>query len=146
MMAGLLVAFPSTLLAGGSWALVEVSSLRLTTETEYELVVAPQPNTDPYLSECKTFTVVGTYTDRPAGGRWWHFWNRFPESVTREGHIAALTQLAAAHNSKRPLNFGWMGPGFSPLHPSNRCIVRSRALEVRRENGTVAVVSYHDAV
>ena len=116
-------------------------------ETDYELVVVPQPNSiDPYLAKCKTFTVLGTYTDRPAGGRWWHFWSRFPEAVTRTGHIAALSQLSEAYSSKRPLNFGWMGPGFAQVDSSNPCIVRSRALEIVREKDVNAVVSYHDAV
>jgi hypothetical protein len=141
-----LLACPAVSSAGGSWASVEVSSLRLMNETDYELVVVPEPNTDPYLGKCKTFTVLGTYTDRPAGGRWWHFWSRFPESVTRKGHVAALSQIAEARASNRPLNFGWIGAGFSPVDPSNLCVVRSRALETVREGESIAVVSYHDAV
>lgn len=137
-------------MAGGSFEQVMVSTFRLTSATDYELVVIPATNSsdgyDGYMRGCKTFTVLGTYTNRPAGGRWWHFWNTFGDSVTREAHVLALSKIEAARTAKLPLNLGWMGPGFAPIDSATRCVVRSRALQTRHEDDVDAVVSYHDAV
>src|SRR5512145_2708153 len=82
-------------MAGGSFEQVRVKDLRVDGETEYELVVVPIKSTradgykDPYLGSCETFTVRGTYA---------RFYSafRFPEFVTRDAHLAALSHLKEA--------------------------------------------------
>ena len=132
--------------AGGSWEEVVVRSVRLVSATDYELVVAREPNEDGYLGKCKVFTVLGTYAERPAESRWWDIWDRFPESVTLEGHLAALALLQTARSSGEHVNFGWMGSGFELIDAAHPCTVRSRALEIRREEGEIAVLSYFHRV
>ena len=121
-------------------------SLRLISATDYELVVAPEPNDDSYLGKCEVFTVLGTYAERPVESRWWQIRDRFPKSVTLEGHVAALVLLQNARSSGEHVNFGWMGSGFELIDAAHPCTVRSRALEIRREQGEVAVLSYFHRV
>jgi hypothetical protein len=123
--------------AGGSYEPVKVQSLSRTSDVDYELVVAPTApglNADPYMKGCTRFTVRGTYAP-----------GKFPASVTRENHISALSRLEAALKSGNEVFFGWMGPGFEP-EKTDRCIVRSRALEQVLEHEGKPVLSYYGAV
>lgn len=129
----------SVAMAGGSWESVTVRSLELVGETTYELVVIPKHQSDDvFMKDCPAFKVIGTYA-------WLHSW-RFSNSVTRKNHKAALMQLKEAQKKGKTILFGWMGAGFVPVDPTYRCVVRSRALEWVEENGTRAIVSYHDPI
>ena len=112
--------------------------------SDYELVVQPVSfNTegykDPYFGSCSLFTVRGTYSRI-------HSALLFPEFVTRESHIAALTKLSEALRANSPVNFGWVGAGFAPIDPKNPCLVESRALHLRTAPDGTAVLSLHNAV
>jgi hypothetical protein len=128
-------------LAGGSFEAVEVRSIFSEGGSSYELTVVPldKANTDPYLKGCEIFVVIGNYSR-------FHSWLHFPSEVTLAGHQSALVYLRQAHEKRVPINFGWIGPGFESIDPRNRCMVRSRALQVISENGKTAVVSYFGAV
>ena len=132
--------------AGGSWEAVEVRSLRWINATDYELVVAPEPNDDGYLGKCELFTVIGIYAERPPESHWWDIRDRFGPSVTRDGHIAALALMERGRSSGQHVNFGWMGSGFEAIDKEHPCIVRSRALQIMRADGVVAIVSYFHRV
>jgi hypothetical protein len=131
-------------MAGGSYEPVQVKSIRITSGTDYELVVAPlkRPErdgyVDPYIGRCNLFTVRGTYSTLHS--------KQFPSFVTREAHFAALAHLSEAHAKGRVVNLGWMGGGFVPVQPGTPCVVRSRALHLLTERGVTSVVSYHDAI
>jgi hypothetical protein len=128
--------------AGGSFEPVHINRINIINRVEYELVVTPlnmgrrDGYEDPYMGQCAIFTVHGTYSR----------WINFPSFVTRDGHLAALAYLREAHAAKRPVNLGWMGTGFVPVDPALPCTVRSRALHFHTEQGTRAVISYHDAI
>jgi len=128
--------------AGGSYEPVQIKSISINSEVDYELVVTPVKaaaqagHIDPYMGRCPTFTVLGTYSHRYG----------FPAFVTRDAHLAALAHLKQAHAGNRVVNLGWMGNGFAPASSTTPCIVRSRALHLHTEDGTTAVVSYHDAI
>ncbi|MDH5640616.1 MAG: hypothetical protein OEY28_04935 [Nitrospira sp.] len=132
---------PSSLLAGGSWEKVNIERLTVFNSIDYELVVIPeQPKTeykDPYLGNCPRFTVKGTYSRL-------HSW-RFPNSVNRDGHKAALAHLLQAKSENKAVFLGWMGTGFAPVDPDDKCMVHSRALELVTEGEITAVISYYDA-
>jgi len=131
-------------MAGGSYESVEIKSIRITSGTDYELVVAPLKGPerggyiDPYMSQCPLFTVRGTYSRLHS--------IRFPSFVTREAHSAALAHLWEAHTNGRVVNLGWMGGGFVPVQADTPCVVQSRALHLFTERGVTSVVSYHDAI
>lgn len=133
---------PSVATAGGSWERVVVESLAVLNSADYELVVIPQQRNighkDAYMGSCSRFTVKGTYS-------WLHSW-RFPEPVNRENHKAALAYIQQALDEKKIILFGWMGTGFVAIDPENKCVVRSRALQLLTEEGVTAVISYHNAV
>jgi hypothetical protein len=127
-------------LAGGSFEPVYINRLSIVNGVEYELVVTPlkvvgrDGNLDPYMGQCTTFTVHGTYSRAI----------RFPSNVTRDAHRAALAYLREAQAADRPVNLGWMGTGFVPVDSGARCEFRSRALHLYIEQGTEAVISYHE--
>jgi hypothetical protein len=126
--------------ADGSFEPVYVNRLSIVNGVEYELVVTPlkvagrDGYVDPYMGQCATFTVHGTYSRG----------TRFPSYVTRDGHRAALAHLRQAQAADRPVNLGWMGAGFVPVDSGTSCTFRSRALHLYMEQGTEAVISYHD--
>jgi hypothetical protein len=127
--------------AGGSFERVYINRLSIINGVEYELVVTPlnlsgRDYVDPYMGQCASFTVHGTYSRRVA----------FPSFVTREAHKAALAYLRQAHEANRPVNLGWVGTGFVPIDPALPCIVRSRALNLHTGQGIAAILSYHDAL
>lgn len=130
--------------AGGSFEEVTVQDIKMLSATDYEVTVVPLPSKagaykDPYFGSCPTFTVQGTYSRL-------HSAFLFPSSVTREGHLAALAYLATSKEKKSVINFGWMGAGFVHVNPVTPCLVRSRALELNKDEGVTSVLSYHDAV
>jgi hypothetical protein len=133
-----------TTIAGGSYEPVEIKSIRIANETDYELVVAPlkRPSSagylDPYMGQCPLFTVQGTYSRLHS--------IQFPSFVTRDAHLAALAHLSEAHANGRIVNLGWMGGGFVPMQAGTPCVVRSRALHLFTEREVTSVVSYHDAI
>lgn len=133
---------PFVAMAGGSWERVMVESLTVLNDTDYELIVIPEQRSiehkDPYMGSCSRFTVKGGYS-------WLHAW-RFPEVVNRENHKAALAYMQQAQGEKRMILFGWMGTGFVAIDPANKCVVRSRALQLLSDDGVTAVISYHNAV
>jgi hypothetical protein len=133
--------FPGLAFAGGTWERVLIKSLTVD-GTSFELVVTPQPidpqYLDPYLASCKTFTVKGTYA-------WLYSW-QFPDFVTRKNHKAALAYLERAFRGRKPVLLGAMGYGFAPIDPSNKCVVRSRALQLWQDEKATSVMSYHNAV
>lgn len=126
--------------AGGSGDLVTIEKLTVN-DSDYELVVVPSPSAaeykNPYMGECARFTVKGGY-DRL------HAW-RLPEQVTRESHMEAIAYMQQAYAAKKPFTLGWMGAGFVPIG-SDKCVVRSRALQMWRHESGPAVVSYHNEV
>jgi hypothetical protein len=126
--------------AGGAGELVTIEKLTVN-GSDYELVVIPSPPTgnykDPYMGDCARFTVKGGY-DRM------HTW-RLPEDVTRESHMEAIAYMQQAHAEKKPITLGWMGTGFMPIG-SDKCVVRSRALQMWKHEPGPAVVSYHNEV
>jgi len=129
-------------IAGGSHEPVQIKIIKINSEVDYELVVIPvkagaqEGYVDPYMGRCPVFTVRGTYSHRYG----------FPPFVTRNAHLAALAHLRQAYAANRMVNLGWMGTGFVPASSTTPCIVRSRALHLHTEDGTTAVVSYHDAI
>jgi hypothetical protein len=138
--------------AGGSWEPVHVISLKMLSDTDYVLVVAPKmPNNDPYLDKCAKFEVHGTYgfLDGDLFARITGvlpvFNNFYKTVLTKETHLAALKQLKKFAGSDRTVNFGWMGEGFHPLDKKTQCVVESRGLELV-EPDDVAVVSYFHAM
>jgi hypothetical protein len=126
--------------AGGSFEPVYINRLSIVNGVEYELVVTPlkvvgrDGYPDPYMGQCTTFTVHGTYSRAI----------RFPSNVTRDAHRAALAYLREAQAADRPVNLGWMGTGFVAVDSGARCEFRSRALHLYIEQGTEAVISFHD--
>jgi hypothetical protein len=134
----------SSATAGGSYEAVNITTFRVTSGTDYELVVEPLKRqdsggyVDPYMGRCAVFTVRGTYS--------WVHSIRFPSHVTREGHLAALAYLSEAHAKRQVVNLGWMGSGFVPVESGTPCVVRSRALHLFTEREVTSVVSYHDAI
>lgn len=128
--------------AGGSYEPVYVTRISITNGVEYELVVTPLNShprdgyLDPYMGQCPTFTVHGTYS-RNAG---------LPSFVTRASHVAALAYLRQAHATHRTVNLGWMGTGFVPVDSGVPCTFRSRGLHMYSEQDVEAVISYHDAI
>ena len=133
------VAISSLSWAGGSFEPVMVQSLRIVNDTEYELVVVTDKSRDAYFAACETFTVLGTYSP-------FHSWLYFPSFVNVGRHKQALSRLQEAHKRGIPINFGAMGSGFEPIDPRKPCVVRSRALDVRGEPDSLAVISYYGAV
>jgi hypothetical protein len=134
--------FLSAASAGGSWEWVTIESFKIFNSTDYELVVVPTPEhkgyKDPYMANCPRFIMKGTYS-------WLHSW-RFPDAVKRKKHKAALAYLQQALNANNAVLLGWMGTGFVPIDPGNKCVVRSRALQLLIEDEVTAVISYHNAV
>jgi hypothetical protein len=126
--------------AEGSFEPVYINRLSIVNGVEYELVVTPLKvrdragYADPYMGQCTTFTVLGTYARRA----------RLPSFVTRDGHIAALAHLKQAQAADQWVNLGWMGTGFVPADSGAPCSFRSRALHLHVEQGTEAVISYHE--
>lgn len=141
LLALLAAIFCTSAVARGSYEPVQIESISINSEVDYELVVIPvkaaarEGYVDPYMGRCATFTVRGTYSHRYG----------FPSFVTRDAHIAALAHLRQAHAGNRTVNLGWMGTGFAPSS-TTPCIVRSRALHLHTQDGATAVVSYHDAI
>jgi len=135
------IAYTSAI-AGGSYEPVLVNRISISSGVEYQLVVTPlkvrgrDGALDPYMGQCATFTVYGTYSRG----------TRFPSFVTRDGHLAALAYLKEAHAADRPVNLGWMGTGFVPVDSGAPCTFRSRALHLHTEHDSQAVISYHDAI
>jgi hypothetical protein len=127
-------------LADGSFEPVHVNRISIVNGVEYELVVTPlkvrgrDRSADPYMGQCTIFTVHGTYSRRSG----------LPSFLTRAGHFAALAHLKQAHAADRWVNLGWMGTGFAPADSGAPCTFRSRALHLHVEQGTQAVISYHD--
>ncbi|MDR0776100.1 MAG: hypothetical protein LBE81_05625 [Azonexus sp.] len=134
----LLVALPSLASAGGSFELVEVTTLRIFNDVDFELVVrlpapeAGQSYRDPYMGNCTSFTVHGTHDAAVGHPR-----------ATHAAHLLALERLRIAHEYKLPINFGWMGHGFYVIDPKNPCIVKSRALEFFVDRDVEAVMSHY---
>jgi hypothetical protein len=139
------LALPHAAWAGGSFESVLIKNFVISNEVEYQLSVSqvaatnPKPPTDPYLGQCSILTVHGTYAAL-------YSILKFPQDVTRAGHVSALAHLRASFQGGKAVNFGWLGNGFAPLDPKNPCVVRSRALYLRQEQGITAVLSLHDAV
>lgn len=73
---------------------------------------------------------------------------RFNAWVSATGFTSQADMRArkAARSSGEHVNFGWMGSGFELIDAAHPCTVRSRALEIRREQGEVAVLSYFHRV
>ncbi len=129
--------------AGGDWYPVVVTSLEVN-DTDYILKVKPTEKTPHgFPSICQKFEVHGTYS-------WWHSWRGFPSGVTRENHRKALDYLNDARIKKKVINFGFMGSGFESIDLQNPCIVRSRALDLMENQGSLSkdkgVVSYYNRV
>ena len=133
---------PSLVSAGGSWEKVSIETFTIFSNTDYELVVIPERQSndykDPYMGNCSRFTVKGTYA-------WLYAW-RFPDDVNRENHKSALAYLQQALIRNEGILFGWLGTGFVPIDPDNECVVRSRALELITQGEDTAVISYHDPI
>src|SRR5262245_55894779 len=78
--------------ADGSCEPVYINRLNIVNAVQYDLVVTPLTvagrvgDLDPYMGQCNTFTVHGTYSRAI----------RFPSNVTREAHRAALAYLREA--------------------------------------------------
>ena len=128
--------------AGGSYEPVYINRISVPNDVEYELVVTPlnwRPRDgylDPYMGNCPTFTVHGTYSRNA----------RLPSFVTRESHVAAVAYLRQAHAAHRTVNLGWMGGGFAPVDSGVPCTFRSKALHMYNEQDVEAVISYHDPI
>jgi hypothetical protein len=138
--------------AGGSGEPVHVISLKMLSDTDYVLVVAPKmPNNDRYLDKCERFEVRGTYGFLDGDlfaritGVLLGFNNFYKTVLTKETHLAALMQLKKFVGSDRTVVFGWMGQGFRPLDKKNQCVVESRGLELV-DSDDVAVISYFHAM
>ncbi len=132
--------------AGGSFEAVRVLSISISDETDYVLVVAPQPNAmderypDPYFRQCKRFEVHGAFLRLKGAWLWTH------TSLTRRAHIDALAYLSAAQRIGNIIKFGWVGNGFVAIDEKDPCVVKSRALEIIVDRGNTMVMSYHDVV
>ena len=124
--------------AGGSHEVVTIQKLTVD-DSDYVLVVRPVPRTgdyrDPFMGDCPRFTVKGGYD-------WWHSW-RLGMDVTRASHMDAIAHMRRAFAARKPFNLGWMGTGFVPVG-SDKCVVRSRALQLWDSEHGPVVLSHHD--
>jgi hypothetical protein len=127
--------------AGGSWERVVIDEIT-TNGVDYTLVVTPSDNanTDPYFGRCRRFEVRGTY--RWLKGALFHQ----AAGLTRADHLRALKFLRDAHETKQRVDLGWIGMGFEAIDPADPCVVRSRALQLLRDESGVHVLSYHDLI
>lgn len=138
---GLLLCLILTVLpavAGGSWERVLIDEIAIN-GVDYTLVVAPSEKAtrDPYFGRCRRFEVRGTY-------RWLQGTLFHQESgLSRADHIRALEFLRRAHETKQQVDLGWIGVGFVPVEAANPCIVRSRALQLFRDEQGSHVLSYY---
>ena len=134
---------PGFLVAGGSYEPVLIEKINIFDITEYNLVVKPikinktGAYKDPYMGDCDRFIVIGTYRQT---------FPSFPEFVTRNSHLEALEYLRKAQERKKIVKFGWMGSGFAQIDHKNPCIVKSRALNLYKFEGEIAVISYYEPV
>lgn len=131
--------------AGGSWIPVRVESLTMASETDYTLVVIPEPlnHEDWFLGNCTRFEVRGSFSTLD-GEPWFIPWHK--RKPSREEHMAALVMLKKAKDEKSLINFGWMGTGFKVIDANNPCIVESRGLETMSEKDMTSVVSYFNQI
>ena len=59
-------------------------------------------------------------------------------------NIVPEAHLKQAQAADRWVNLGWMGTGFVPADSGAPCAFRSKALHLHVEQGTEAVISYHE--
>jgi hypothetical protein len=137
------ISFPLSSYAGGSYGLAKVQSLKMLSETDYILVIAPIINDDRYKDpnwdECTKFEVHGIYGWFDEGWRS-YFQSRKPRFVSRENHLLALERLKQNVGKNKPVKFGSMISGFNIIDKKNPCVVESRALELDEEG---AIYSYY---
>jgi hypothetical protein len=116
---------------GGSDELVSIEKFQVLNSTDYVLVVLPKPLAgvppDWFMGGCAKFTVHGTYR---------RFRNREDEV-----HLSALRFLKDAFDRHMVIRLGWIGRGFEPADRNDRCIVKSRALELYTDERGPAVYS-----
>lgn len=143
-----LFSFPA--FAGGNWQDVRIQKLTLLSETDYVLVVLPEPkesgSKDPYMGDCKRFEVRGTL-QRLKGKQWidrFIWWN-IRGTPTKEEHLAALSYLKQFEGSQKTIHFGWIGRGFEIIDPQNPCIVESRGLRLL-DDKPKSVYSFFNAI
>jgi hypothetical protein len=132
----MLTVLPAT--AGGSWERVLIDEIVIN-GVDYTLVVTPSDKAlrDSYFGRCRRFEVRGTY--RWLQGTLFHQ----ETGLSRANHIQALEALRRAQETKQQVDLGWIGVGFVPVDPANPCIVRSRALQLFRDEEGTHILSYH---
>ncbi|TAL27884.1 MAG: hypothetical protein EPN97_16105 [Alphaproteobacteria bacterium] len=144
-----LILFSAPAFAGGSGQDVHVQKLTLLSDTDYILVVRPEPGKngyeDPYMGDCKQFEVHGTL-QRLRGKYWleWFIWWKARGTPTKEQHLAALAYLKKFEGSAKTILFGWIGSGFEVIDPRNPCIVESRGLRLLEDPD--GVFSFFNAI
>jgi hypothetical protein len=146
LLAAAISTYSSSALAGGSAEPVRVISLSISDETNYVLVVAPEPTqsvggySDPYFGQCERFEVRGTFARLKGAWPWTN------TNLNRRAHLDALAYLTNAKRTGQVVQFGWMGNGFVAVDAKIPCVVKSRALQVLVDRGNTMVISYHDVV
>ena len=120
---------------GGSDELVSIETFQVLNSTDYVLVVLPKRPAevppDWFMGGCAKFTVRGTYRTF-----------RSREDLTGEVHLSALRFLKDAFDQHRDIRLGWMGRGFESADRNDRCIVKSRALQLYTDERGTAVYSF----
>lgn len=141
-----LLLFPPPAFAGGDGQFVRVQKLTMQSDTDYVLVVLPEPDKsgykDFYMGDCKRFEVHGTL--QSLNGTHWFIWWNTGGAPTKEQHLAALAYLKKFEGSPKTILFGWMGSGFKVIDPNNPCIVESRGL--RLFDDPEGVLSFFNAI
>jgi hypothetical protein len=137
----LLLSLPfSTAFAGGDDTTVHVLKVVLLSDTDYLMVVSPVEKNDSVTLGCHRFEVHGTFGRLDGIPILQAF--SYRSGLKKASHIAALRYLKKYEGSNKTVRFGYMGEGYRPLSPKNKCIVDSRALQL--EDG--AVLSYFHVV
>ena len=141
-----LAGVPGLAHAGGTTEQVEVIRFEPSGRDAYELVLAPVGTAaNPWAPGCRAYTIRGDLR-RLAGT--WNPWGGGRPS--RAQHREALARLGEAAQSRRTLQFGWIGAGLRRADAATPCVLFSRGLALLpvQAGGTTgpAVVSYYDAV
>jgi hypothetical protein len=123
--------------AGGSNEIVLVKEFKTDATGAYTLVVEPKlrnvpGHKDPYMGECKVFTVHGEYDEK-----WW----KKHHGAKKELHIKAIEFLK--RNINKTILFGWMDGGFKVIDTTNPCVVKSKGLELWKVKDGYTVLSYY---
>ena len=107
----------------------------------YTLVVHPAKTNPPalYRGICERFEVRGSYGSLRGSSR-----DQEP-GLSKSAHREAIQFLHDAFVAGQIIDLGWVGTGFVPVEAGEPCVVKSRALQLVKDELGTHVLSYHDA-